>query len=169
LVVLAGLSSLAAATVTGRRVGVFGILGLFGGGQFLGHVALTVLSAPSIPWSHHLPVVASGHAAHAAHAAAPAVGAPGLATSVTAHAAGHTGATMMWAHVVASALTAALVLYGEAALWALWSALRPRVLPTTAPAPHWAGLRLAAAGPLLVAKPAPAFRWPQLRGPPVLR
>lgn len=162
LVLMWGLSALGAGTATGRRLGPGAVVAVLGIGQAVAHLALTVVAAP----------VGIGHAPGHAHGTAT------LVDSIAAAAAGshaphsmaaHFGGAMLWSHVVATAGTALLVLYGEQALWALWSVLRPRLTALASSQPP-----LLALAPLsLVASPAPVlpppYRLPLRRGPPPLR
>lgn len=162
LVLMWGLSALGAGTATGRRLGPGAVVAVLGIGQFVAHLALTIVAAP----------VGIGHAPGHAHGTGTLV--DSLSSSaVGAHAshslAAHVGGAMLWSHVVATAGTALLVLYGEQALWALWSVLRPRLTPFTTAEPlrvAWSPLTfIAVAAPV----PAPAYRLPLRRGPPPLR
>lgn len=172
LAVLVTLAALGAGTLTSSRLGAGGVLATLGLAQLVGHFALTILSAPFQPMSAHtvgrhtlqqvmtMSPTDGGHAATAGMSAMP--GMPETAS-------GHDGAVMLWAHVVATALTALLVLYGEAALWSLWEALAPRLVPGAPPVLRVGALRLAPVGEPVVAIPAVPFRWPSLRGPPLPR
>lgn len=169
LAVLVALAALGAGTLTSSRLGAGGVLATLGLAQLVGHYALTILSAPFQPMTAHtvgrhavqqIPAMSLTHDGHAAMGGVS--GMPGMTS-------GHDGAVMLWAHVVATALTALVVLYGEAALWSLWEALAPRLVPGAPPVLRVGALRVVPVGALVVAIPTVPFRWPSLRGPPLPR
>ena len=169
LAVLVALAALGAGTLTSSRLGAGGVLATLGLAQLVGHYALTILSAPFHPMSAHTVGRHAGQQmqamslTHDGHAAMGGMsGMPGMTS-------GHDGAVMLWAHVVATALTALVVLYGEAALWSLWEALAPRLVPGAPPVLRVGALRVAPVGALVVAIPTVPFRWRSLRGPPLPR
>jgi hypothetical protein len=150
-----------------RRLGPVAITGLLAAGQWVLHHALDALGTPVC-----VPVVADvAHADHAGHVAAAAGAcAPALTGTAAGLTAGHaaSGATMLAAHVVATVVTALLLVTGERSVWALHqllSALRPAVpRPVAVAVPR---VRQAVrATPVLRPRRAALLRVSPRRGPP---
>lgn len=155
------LAALAAGTVTGRRLGPGAVTAVLGIGQLVVHLALTIVAAP-------VGLGGPGHA-HGPGALVDSIASAATGAHASHSMAAHFGAAMLWSHVLATAGTALLVLYGEQALWALWTVLRPRLIPWAAAGPLqvvWSPVPLLAF-PAVV--PAPAYRLPRRRGPPTAR
>lgn len=139
--------------LSGRRISAPAMLAVLGAGQFALHNAFAVLSVSSTS----APTLAPG-AGHV-HVVGTIAGAPGAAHH---HA---DSSPMLMAHMVATALTALLLAYGEAALWALLAWLQPLVRLLAALVLH-----PAAAVPTFIEEAHPrawrGLRLPAWRGPP---
>ena len=148
LAAVLALALLPAVALAGRKISAPAMLAVLSAGQVALHEAFDVLSvSASTP---PLPTPVTGHVHVLGALSAPGAG---------GQASGHT-ATMLFAHVLATVVTALLLARGEAALWALLAWLRPLVRILTPLALHptpavpaftddllprsWRGLRLPA-------------------------
>jgi len=95
LMLMAGLVALAAVLITGARLGPVRVLVALTAMQVVLHEAFMWLGAPAV-----------------------------MATMVMGHQPGFSATAMVGAHVAATALTAALLAYGEAVLWFLAGCVR---------------------------------------------
>ncbi len=122
------------------------LVSVLGTGQAGLHLAFGALTAAPSPIASGMP---SGHDHMALH------GIPTLGAD----------ASMTLAHLGATVVTAALLAWGERALWALWERLRARPLPTGVASPS-APRRPVGIGPLLVVGPGLVAGLPLGRAPP---
>lgn len=149
LATLAALAAVPTAFATRRRLGLPSLVGLLAVGQLVLHTAFAALGAdPGMPMGH----------VHAGGGIGGALPGPGADAGIEL--------PMLAAHVVATVLTAAVLAWGERALWALWQRVRPRSLPGRPAVPT-----LLRRAPGAHAAPAPARGCPRGlplgRAPPV--
>ncbi|MFN8085118.1 MAG: copper chaperone PCu(A)C [Dermatophilaceae bacterium] len=155
LAVLVALAALGAGTLTSSRLGAGGVLATLALAQLVSHCRFArSLSAPFQPMTAHTVGRHAGQQIQAVSLTTTVRAAMGRMSGMPGMTSGHDGAVMLWAHVVATALTALVVLYGEAALWSLWEALAPRLVPGAPPVLGSVPcLRVAPVGALVVAIP----------------
>lgn len=141
--------------VLGRRLSMGRIAAVLGIGQVLLHQALSLLSAEtacgtSLPGSHH----------HAVQAGACLTQVPEPLPQADA------GLAMSLAHLLAAAVTAALLSRAEAALWRLVAWFRPLTQALKPVTIFWGGLPRVGPGSRPVPSPWRNHRANGIRGPP---